>query len=59
MTILDLSILDVLSEVVADGSEGWMHFYAEITPESNGSFVDRTFLFIWETQESCKNALFK
>lgn len=39
VTFLDLSVLDVLPEVVADGSEGGMHFYAEITSESNGSFV--------------------
>lgn len=39
VTFLDLSILDVLPEVVADGSEGGMHLYAEITSESNGGFV--------------------
>lgn len=48
MTFLDLSILDVLPEVVADGSECGMHLYAEIASESNGSFVLRTFLFILE-----------
>lgn len=45
MAFLDLSILNVLPEVVADGSEGGMHLYAEITSESYGSFILGTFLF--------------
>lgn len=57
VTFLDLSVLDVLPEVVADGSEGGMHFYAEITSESNGSFVLGAFLFIWEKTESFNKGL--
>ena len=45
MPLFDLSILDVLPKVVADGSEGGVHLYAEVTPESYGSFVVRVFLF--------------
>lgn len=48
MTFFDLSILDVLPEVVADGSECGMHLYAEIASESDGSFVYSAFLFILE-----------
>lgn len=48
VTIFHLTILDVLPEVVADGSKGGMHLYAEITSESNRSFIQSAFLFIWE-----------
>lgn len=39
VTFFDLSVLDMLPEVIANGSECGMHLYAEITSESNGSFV--------------------
>lgn len=59
VTFLDLSILDVLPEVVADGSEGGMHFYAEIASESNGSFIQGAFLFIhWEKGRKFEQMLF-
>ena len=46
MSLFDLSILDVLPQVVADGSEGGVHLYTEVTPESYGSFIFSAFLFI-------------
>lgn len=45
MPLFDLSILDVLSKVVADGPKSGMHLYAEIASESYGSFICRAFLF--------------
>lgn len=48
MSLFDLSILNVLPKVVADGSESGMHLYAEITSESYGSFIYRAFLFTGE-----------
>lgn len=45
MTFFDLSVLNMLPKMVADGSEGWMHLYAEITSESYGCFIDWAFLF--------------
>lgn len=45
MSFLDLSILDVLPKVVADGSDGGVHLYAEVTPESYRSFIYKAFLF--------------
>lgn len=45
MPLFDLSILNVLSKVVADGPKSGMHLYAEIASESNGSFIRRAFLF--------------
>lgn len=44
VSLFDLSILDMLPKVVADGSEGGMHLSAEVTPESYGSFIYRAFL---------------
>ena len=59
MSLFDLSILDVLPKVVADGSEGGVHLYAEVTPESYGGFIYRTFLFRKEKvqKEPCKSQL--
>lgn len=45
MSLFDLSILYMLPKVVADGSKGGVHFDAEVTPESYGSFIYRAFLF--------------
>lgn len=44
MSLFDLSILDMLPKVVTDGSEGGVHLYTEVTPESYGSFIYRAFL---------------
>lgn len=45
MPLFDLSILNVLSKVVADCPKGGMHLYAEIASEAYGSFICRAFLF--------------
>lgn len=45
MSLFDLSILNMFPKVVADGSEGWVHLYAEVTPESYRCFIYRAFLF--------------
>lgn len=54
MSLFDLSILDVLPQVVADGSECGVHLYAEVTPESYGSFIYRAFLL---RKDKCKKNL--
>lgn len=45
MPFFDLSILDVLPQVVADGSKGGVHLYAEVTPKAYGGFIYWAFLF--------------
>lgn len=45
VSLFGLSVLNVFPKVIADGSEGGVHFYTEVTPESNGSFIHRAFLF--------------
>lgn len=45
MSFFDLSILDMLPKVVADGSEGGVHLYTEVAPESYWSFIYRAILF--------------
>lgn len=44
MPLFGFSILNVLPKVVADGSEGGMHFYAKIAPESYWRFMYKAFL---------------
>lgn len=44
VSFFDLPVLNMLPQVVADGSEGGVDLYAEVTPVSNGSFVCRAFL---------------
>lgn len=46
MSFLDLSILDMLPKVVADGPDGGVHLYAEVTPESYRSFIYKAFLYM-------------
>lgn len=58
MPLFDLTILDVLPKVVADGSEGWVYLYTEVTPESDGSFIYRTLLCTEKERFSFLNVLF-
>lgn len=44
MPLFGFSILNMLPKVVADGSEGGMHFYAKIAPESYWCFMCKAFL---------------
>jgi hypothetical protein len=44
MSLFHLPILDVLPQVVADGSQGWVHLHTEVTPKAYGCFVNRALL---------------
>lgn len=44
MSLFDLSMLHVFPQVVTDGPEAGVDFITEVTPESYGSFADKTFL---------------
>lgn len=44
MSLFDLSILDMLPKVVADGSEGGVHLHTEVTSESYRGFIHRVLL---------------
>ena len=50
MPLFHLPILDVLPQVVADGSQGGVHLHTEVTPEAYGCFVHRALLL--KTNES-------
>lgn len=47
---LDLSVLDVLPQVVADGAEGGVNLDTEVAPESYRSFILRHFLYAGSAQ---------
>lgn len=44
VSLFDLSMLHVFPQVVTDGPEAGVDFITEVTPESYGSFADKTFL---------------
>lgn len=68
VTLFDLSVLDMLPQVIADGSDGRVHLNAKVTTEAYRSFVCRVFLsmthhppkkqvscFIWQLHKNNKN----
>ncbi len=56
MSLFDLSILDMLPQVVADGAKGGVHFSAEVAPKSYWGFIYRAFLL---QKKNDKKNLFK
>lgn len=50
VSFFDFSILHVLPQVVADGSQGGVNLHTEVTPESYGSFIFRHLLLTESAQ---------
>lgn len=42
MSFLGLPVLNMLSQVVADGPEGGVDLHAEVAPVADGSLIGRT-----------------
>ena len=57
MSLFHFPVLDVLSKMVADGSQGWVHLHTEVTSEAYGCVVYRALLLQRHLSNIVNNAL--